>query len=125
MAKGTASTLYLVCVLTERQGDKLLGESVPLAQGQRGQLGHVGVGHQGAAVRLVLYADVGGKLQARHARVGALSLGFGWRCVGVLGRVVGVGEGGVTEGFGGKRRRQRVFVVMKRRMNREWDFERR
>lgn len=35
------------------------------------------MGHQGPSVRLALYVDIGGKLQAPGAGVGASSLGFG------------------------------------------------
>lgn len=74
------------------------------------------MGHQGPSIRLVLYVDVWGKLQARHARIDALRLVFGW---GRLHRLDGgrrsVVERGVKERFGGERKggRQEVcsFVV--------------
>lgn len=94
---------YLGRVLAERQGDKLLGESLPLAHGERGELGRVGVGHEGPSVWLVLYVYVRGELQPRHARIRAL-----WQVCGrggllhLDGRRHGVVERGVIKTFGSK-----------------------
>lgn len=68
---------YLGRVLAKRQGDKLLGESLPLGHRERGELGRVGVGYEGPSVRLVFYVYVRGELQPRHAGIGALQQVFG------------------------------------------------
>lgn len=69
---------HLRRVLAERQGHKLPGEPLPLGLGQGAELGGVGVSHQGPSVRLALYVDIRGKLQAPGAGIGVLRLVFGW-----------------------------------------------
>lgn len=68
---------HLGRVLAEGQGDKLPGEPLPLGLGQGGELGGVGVSHQGPSVGLALDVDVRAKLQPPGARVGALRLELG------------------------------------------------
>lgn len=68
---------HLRRVLAEGQGHELPGEPLPLGLGQGGELGGVGMGHQGPSVGLLLYVNVGGELQPPHARTGVLRLLFG------------------------------------------------
>lgn len=80
------------------------------------------MGYQGPSVRLVLYVDVWGKLQACHARIGALRLVScqgGLRCLdGGRRRVV---DRGVKERLGGERRggrQEMCSFVVRWRVNR-------
>lgn len=69
---------HLRRVLAERQGHKLPGEPLPLGLRQGGELGGVGVSHQGPSVGLALYVNIRGKLQPPRARIGVVRLVFGW-----------------------------------------------
>lgn len=106
---------HLRRVLAEGQGHKLPSEPLPLGLRQGGELGSVGMSHQGPSVGLLLYVNVRGKLQPPGARVGVLRL--------VLGRVR---VETVEDAFGDERkgRRQEVFTDALRR-NWERRLERR
>lgn len=116
---GAECVRHLGRVLAERQGDKLPGEPLPLGLGQGGELGGVGVSHQGPSVGLALDVDVRAKLQPPRAGVGALRLEFG-------GGRVRTGEGAFgKERKGGMREMRRSVDGLRRNWQRRLERRRR